>query len=120
MNELYMPAPSRKATRLVRQTAGRRMIRMSTSGSRLRSSTHTHSPSTTRPATARPSVRTEPQPQLGASLIASSTAARPTESSAAAVKLIRLGALIGDSGTKRAVATAATTTVTSGTQNSQW
>src|SRR6185295_12030378 len=120
MNELYIPAPSRKATRFVRHTAGSCITRMSTSGSRLRSSTHTQIASTTKPKAVRPIVRAEPQPQLGASLIASSTAARPAESRAAASQLMRLGALIGDSGTNRAVATAATTTATSGTQNSQW
>src|SRR6185437_4030505 len=86
----------------------------------LGSSTHPQIASTTKPKAVRPIVRAEPQPQRGAWLIASSTAARPAESRAAASQLMRLGALIGDSGTNRAVATAATTTASSGTQNSQW
>ncbi len=64
-------------------------------------------------------MRAEPQPQVGAWLTASSTAASPADSSAAALQLIRPGALIGDSGTNSAVATVATITATSGNQNSQ-
>ena len=72
------------------------------------------------PRPARPIVFGDPQPQLGASLIASNTAAMPTDISVAAVQLMRPGALTGDSGTNSPVATAATTAATSGTQNSQW
>ncbi len=54
------------------------------------------------------------------SLIASSTSEMPIVISAPASQLIRPGTRTGDSGMKRHVATAASTTATSGSQKSQW
>src|SRR5579862_3624784 len=118
MNDEYMPAPSRNAVRLVVQTPRIRIIAMSMSGSRLLLSTATQKAQTTRPATSRPSVRPDPQPQTVASLIASSTAVMPVLISAAASQLTRPGTRTGDSGTKRHVQIAATTITISGAQKS--
>src|ERR1700729_2942773 len=109
MNDAYMPAPSRKAARLVVQTPRMRIIVMSTSGFLLRVSTKIQ-----------PRVFDEPQPHVVVSETASSTTEMPIVISAAATQLTLPGTRTGDSGIKRQVATAASTVATSGSQNSQW
>ena len=116
MKEAYIPAPSRKAVRLVVQTARIRIIPMSIRGSRLRISTTTHAAQSSRPAPISPIVRVEPQPQVVASLIASSTAVIPVDMSSAASQFTRPGTRTGDSGTNRQVPSAAATITTSGIQ----
>src|SRR5436305_1029400 len=63
MNDEYMPAPSRNAARFVVHTPRMRIIVMSTSGSRLRTSTATQIAPTTSPNASNASVLAEPQPQ---------------------------------------------------------
>ena len=77
MNEEYIPAPSRKAVRLVVHTPRIRIIAMSTNGSRLRTSTPTQIADTTSPATSSAIVFVLPQPQTVVWAIAISTAAIP-------------------------------------------
>lgn len=79
-----MPTASSRPARFVVQTARIRIIRMSTSGVRERSSTATQPASTARPAATRPSVRTDSQPHDGACVIASRTPVSPADSSSAA------------------------------------
>ena len=62
----------------------------------------------------------EPQPQLVVWLMPTSRQTSQPESRNAPSQLTRPGTLIGDSGTKNTVAIVATTTSTSGSQNSQW
>ena len=62
--EAYIPTPSRNAARFVVQTARAAIIRMSTSGSRDRSSLRTQAATTAAAPANRPSVLGEPQPQL--------------------------------------------------------
>ncbi len=98
MKEAYIPAPSRKAARLVVHTPRMRIIVMSISGLRERISTSTHMAVTTRPAAIRPRALAEPQPQLVVSLTASRTVERPTVIRKAAPQLMRPGTRTGDSG----------------------
>jgi hypothetical protein len=98
MNEQYMPAPSRNAARFVVHTPRIRIIVMSISGWRLRTSTSTHRPQTAIPAASSPSVFGEPQPQTVVCAIATSTMQSPRLISAAATQLTVPGARIGDSG----------------------
>ena len=119
-NDENIPAPSSTAVVLTVHTPRRRIISMSTSGSRARCSLRTHSAASTAAAAISPSTRAEPQPQAGPSLMAKSSATSQLDSSAAPPQLTRPGVLIGDSGTKKCVATSVTTTAISGNQNSQW
>ena len=75
---------------------------------------------TARPTAVRPIVFGDAQPHSFAWLTASRTAVRPTDISAVVRQLTLPGTLIGDSGTKRQVASAAPMIATSGNQNSQW
>src|SRR5271155_474211 len=88
MNEAYMPAPSRKAARLVVHTPRMRIIVMSISGFLLRTSTAIQSADTAKPASSSPSVFDDPQPQAVVSEIASSTIEMPAVISAAASQLM--------------------------------
>jgi len=72
------------------------------------------------PSRVRPIVLADTHPHSEVWLIASSTPERPSVISAAASQLTRPGVRTGDSGTRRQVATAATTIATSGSQKSQW
>src|SRR5690242_18661594 len=110
-NEANMPKPSTSAARFVVQTGRSRIICMSTSGARLRDSDQTHTGISTAAAANRPSVFGDVQPQVGPSLIGSSTA--PTGS-------IRPRVRTGDSGTNRTIPIVAMITATSGNQKSQW
>ena len=114
------PTPSRKATALVRHTAGIRIVSMSISGSAVLVSTAVQTTSTASPAASSPSVRTEAQPHACASLIASSSASRPAVSSAAPNQSTLPPGRDGDSGTYSTVAISVGTISTSGNQNSQW
>src|SRR6266566_6151321 len=107
MNDEYMPAPSRNATRFVVHTPRIRIIVMSISGVRLLASTATQTIETMTPRRMRPSVLDDPQPQVVAWLIASSTVEMPTVISPAASQLTRPGTRTGDSGMNLHVATAA-------------
>ena len=104
MNDPNIPAPSRSAARFVVQTPRSRIIRMSTSGSRLAARPHP------RRAQSRPTPRRdracarEPQPHERPSLIGSRSATSQPASSTAPSQLTRPGARIGDSGTTRNVA----------------
>ena len=84
MKDEYIPTPIRKATVLVVQTPRIAIIRMSTSGSRERSSSRTQAAISTMPKASRPSVFGEPQPQVLVSVIASSTPEMPAVISPAA------------------------------------
>jgi hypothetical protein len=99
MNEEYIPTPTRKATRLVVQTPRRRIILISTSGSRARVSTTTHAVSRTTPRTMSASVFGEVQPQVVVSLVAIRTAVSPSDIRIAARLFTCPGTLTGDSGT---------------------
>jgi hypothetical protein len=83
-NEEYIPTPIRKATVLVVQTPRIAIIRMSTNGSRERSSSRTQAAITNIPRASRPSVLGEPQPHVLVSVIARSTPEMPTVISPAA------------------------------------
>ena len=65
-------------------------------------------------------MRGSPQPHAEPSLMPTSRHTSHPESRNAPSQLTRPGTLIGDSGTKNTVAIVATTTRTSGNQNSQW
>src|SRR4051794_16593879 len=93
MNDEYIPAPSSSATRFVVHTGRSLITLISTSGWRATSSVHPQVPSSASPTAAKPSVCADPHRQVGASLTASSSATGPADSSAAAVQLIRAGAL---------------------------
>src|SRR4051795_5567932 len=120
MNDEYIPTPSRNATRLVVQTPRIAIIRMSTRGSRERSSAPIQAAMTANPITESPIVFGDPQPQLVAWLTASRTAVRPIDISPVLSQLTLPGTLIGDSGTKTRVAMAASRIAASGNQNNQW
>ncbi len=112
-------APKSSDTRLVVQTAGRRIIRMSMSGSAERSSV------TIQPAkkiTARannPRVRPEDHPQVAPLLSGSSRVTSQPARSTAENQLIRPRAPAGEGGTTRQAATATRVTAIIGIQNSQ-
>ena len=119
MNDAYIPAPSRNATRFVVHTPRIRIIAMSISGSRLWTSTQIHAAITSAPAANSAIVLAPPQPQTVVCAIPISTKQIPTLISVAASQFTRPGERIGDSGTNRHVHTAATRVTTSGSQNSQ-
>ena len=119
-NVAYMPTPRSRLTRLFVQTAVRRIIFMSISGVAACSSAVTQAPASTTAAASRPITRADPQPQDGAWLSATSSAASQADSSTAGSQLIRPGLRTGDSGTKIMAAIAAATVRISGSQNSQW
>src|ERR1700760_2872916 len=101
MNDEYMPKPSRAATVLVVQTPRIRIIRMSTSGCGERLSFRTQSGRTTAPIARRTRVLGELQPQTGASLTATRSAARPIDIRTAPVQFTVPLLRTGDSGTKK-------------------
>ena len=92
-------APNSSATRFVVQTAGSRIIRMSISGFRERSSTVIQATSSTTAVANNPIVNNEPQPQDRPALSGSSSATNQPDSNVAASQSIRPGTLFGDSGT---------------------
>ena len=98
MNDEYRPAPSRNAARFVVHTPRIRIIFMSTSGTRLRSSTVTQSAQNSSPNPNMPSVFGEPHPHTVVWAIAISTPQMPTVINAAASQLTRPGERTGDSG----------------------
>ena len=93
---------------------------MSISGCADRHSTTTHADASTTAASEQPDDRAEPQPQVGASLTATSRATSQPDSRTAASQLIRPGVRDRRLGDEKWVATAATATTTPGIQNSQW
>ena len=99
MNDEYIPAPSRNATRFVVHTPRIRIIDISTSGSRLWSSTQIQAAITAAPATSSAIVLVPPQPQTVVCAIAISTQHIPRLMSAAANQFTRPGERTGDSGT---------------------
>src|SRR6516164_9885892 len=103
MNEAYIPAPSRNATRFVVHTPRIRIIVMSISGSLLWTSTQIHAAITTAPVANRAIVLDPPHPQTVVWAIAISTQEMPMLMSAAAGQLTRPGVRTGDSGTNRHV-----------------
>lgn len=115
-NDEYMPKPSRAATAFVVQTPRMRIIRMSTSGCRDRTSLHTQATRPVAPAASRTTVRAEPQCQTGASLTATSRAASPIDISTAPTQFALPRTRSGDSGTKSWIATVAGTSRISGSQ----
>ena len=119
-NSEYIPTPNSRATRLVVQTAGMRIIRMSMSGASLRTSTVTQPAHSTTDPTNSPTMVTDVQPHTLPWLTASSRQTSQPDSSRAARTSIRPGVRTGDSGTNTAVATAAQMVRTMGSQNSQW
>src|ERR1700722_592759 len=84
----YMPPPNRNATRLFVHTARERIIFMSTKGLRDLSSAVIHANTRTAATATRPSTRTDPQPQLGASLTATSRAINHPDSKMALIQLM--------------------------------
>ena len=84
MNDEYIPAPSRNATRFVVHTPRIRIIDMSTSGSRLWTSTQIQAAITTAPAASSAIVLVPPQPHTVVCAIAISTQQIPMLISAAA------------------------------------
>ena len=102
------------------QTPRTRIIAMSISGSRLRTSTAIQAMETSTPAATSPTVFADPHPHFVVLLIASRISEIPTVIRIAASQFTRPGTRIGDSGTQRQVASAAATIATSGIQNSQW
>ena len=119
MNDAYRPAPSRNAARFVVHTPRRRIIVMSTSGSRLRTSTMTQATQNTAPTANSASVRVPPQPQTPVWAMPMRIAQMPTVMRAAASQLTRPGVRTGDSGMNFQVANAPASVITSGIQNSQ-
>src|SRR2546423_819003 len=118
-NDEYMPAPSRNAARLVVHTPRIRIIVMSTSGSRLRTSTAIQAKQNSSPKPNSPMVLAPPQPQTVVSAIAISTPQTPTLISVAASQFTLPGERTGDSGMYLRVANAASSVTASGIQNSQ-
>src|SRR4051812_24867651 len=118
-NTPNIAAPNSSATRLVVQTAGSRIIRMSISGLADRNSATSQPASSTTAVASRPSVRAEPQPQAVALLSGSNRATSQPDNSSAESQLIRPGVRTGDAGTKRQASTPTTTTTPIGIQNSQ-
>ena len=101
------------------QTPRTRIIAMSISGLRLRTSTTIHTAQTARPAASRASVRRLVHPHTVVWAIARSTPDMPVVISAAAAQLTRPGVRTRDSGMYRQVHAAARTMAGSGIQNSQ-
>ena len=119
MNDEYIPAPSRNATRFVVHTPRIRIIDMSINGSRLWTSTHTHAAQTSTPAPNSAIVFVPVQPQTVVCAIAIRRQEMPALISAAASQFTWPGVRTGDSGTNRHVQNAASSVTTSGAQNSQ-
>src|SRR5690349_7823198 len=119
-NDANMPKPIRVADRLVVQTGRRRSMAMSTSGSAIRCSTTTQATASIAASANSPSVCADPQPQLGPSLTATSSATSQPASSTPPGRSIFPGLRIGDSGTISMVTMVAGTIASSGSQNSQW
>src|SRR4051812_33984589 len=105
MNELYIPAPTRKAAALTVQTPRMRIIFMSTSGSLACCSLKIHQTNTTTAPANRPTMRASDQPHDEPWLIASSRQTSQPDRSAAPSQFTLPGDLIGDSGTKKTVIT---------------
>ena len=93
---------------------------MSTSGCFERASAQTQRAASTPASASNPIVFGEPQPQVGASLTATSSAISQPESSAAPAQWTLPGARIVDSGIRKIDATVEISVTTSGIQNSQW
>ena len=85
----------------------------------MRDSAQTHAAASTAARPNKPSVRTEVQPQLAPSLTGTSNATSQPARRTAPTGSIRPGVRIGDSGTNTTIPAVATTTATSGSQNSQ-
>jgi hypothetical protein len=119
MNDAYIPPPRRNATRFVVHTPRMRIIDMSISGSRLRTSTATHAVHTARPMAKSTIVFVPPQPQTDVWAIAIRMQQIPVLINAAASQFTWPGERTGDSGMKRHVQKAASRVTTSGAQNSQ-
>src|SRR5664279_4696212 len=83
----YIPTPNRKATRLFVHTAGTRIMCMSISGWRERSSTAIQAAARTTARARRPRTFVEPHPQLGASLTPRRRATSQPDSSTAAGRI---------------------------------
>jgi hypothetical protein len=98
MNDEYMPAPSRNAARFVVHTPRMRIIVMSTSGIRLRTSTATQTAQNASPTASNASVLEPPHPHTVVWAIPISSAEIPTLISVAASQLTFPGERTGDSG----------------------
>src|SRR5581483_11726157 len=118
-NVAYIPTPNSSATRLLVQTTGIRIIRMSMSGCVARCSTWIHTTARTTATRSRPTTREDPQPQSVASLMGSSNATSQADNNIAAIQLTLPRLRTGDSGMTRRVAIAATQSMSVGIQNSQ-
>src|SRR5690349_13420639 len=118
-NDEYMPKPNTSAARFVVQTPRSRIMRMSTTGARLRDSAQIQTGISTAATAKSASVLPDVQPQLSPSLTGISSATSQPESSAAPTGSILPGVWTGDSGTKKIVPTIEATTATSGNQKSQ-
>src|SRR5262245_906438 len=117
---LYIANPSRNVAEFVVHTGRSRIIEMSTSGCLARLSARIQSTATTIATANSASVFGSPQPQSGALLTPRSRATSQPERSTAPSQNTSPGDRIGDSGTKRDVATVEIAATTSGIQNSQW
>ncbi len=119
-NTAYWPTPSNSATRLVVQTVGIRIMCMSISGWVERDSTMTQI--TPRAAATSRSAITllDPQPQVGASLIARISAVSQPDKRNTPDQLMRPGWRTSDSGMTRWAASAAPASTIMGIQKSQW
>src|ERR1700749_725413 len=107
MNEAYMPAPSRNATRFVVHTPRMRIIVMSTSGLSLCTSTATQATHTSAPKQNRAPVCHPPQPHTVVWANGIGLLQTQIDISDPGSQFTRPGARIGDSGMKRQVNTAA-------------
>lgn len=107
------------ATRLLVQTALRRIIRRSISGLAARFSAAIQPLASTTAPTSKPTTFPDAQPQSGASLSATSSATSQADRNTAGSQLIRVDVRFGDSGTNKATATPPATIMISGIQNSQ-
>nr|WP_262414573.1 hypothetical protein [Streptomyces sp. ST1015] len=95
----YMPAPNRRAARLVVHTAGSRMILRSMRGLAARDSAYSQAAARTAARPRSPRTRAEPQPQVPAWLSGSRSATSHPDRSTAPSQLTFPDALLGDSGT---------------------
>ena len=93
--------PMKKPVRFVAATGRERRTRRSISGSARVASKRVHASSSANPPPMSPTVRTEPQPQLLASVTASSTAASAADSSAAPAQSTCARPAVGLAGTSR-------------------
>src|ERR1039458_9998086 len=120
MNMANIPKPKRRAARLVDQTAGIRIMVMSTTGDSERTSAQTQRAVRTMVTAKSPRTVALAQPQVGPSETATRPVTNQDDMKRAPSQLIRPGARTGDSGTKRKVATVARSVMTRGIQKSQW